>query len=105
MLEDRIFVRHQDKRVKVLLSDILYLESERNYSKIFTKNQEYLLSVTLKKLEDKLPANVFMRIHRSFIINVNHIDAIADSHLIINEKVIPLGKGIKNLLLDRVKLL
>ena len=105
MLADRIFVRHNDKRVKVMLEDIYFFESDRNYTRIFTNDQEYLLTVTLKTLEDKLPSNVFMRVHRSYIININHLDAIAESHLVINKKEIPFGKGTKAQILERIKLL
>ena len=105
MLEDRIFVRHNDKMVKVLLQDIAYLEADRNYCRIFTANRTYLLVSTLKKIEDKLPDKHFIRVHRSYIINLTHIGEVATSHLAIAGKVIPLTKAAKDELLTRLQLL
>ncbi len=105
LLEDRIFVKYQDKRVKLYIKDILYFESERNYSKIYTSDKEFLLAVTLKKLEEKLPTDHFVRIHRSYIINISHIEAIADDHLVISKKVIPLSKSFKPQLLENLRMI
>ena len=59
ILSDRIFVRHKDKMIKIMLADIFYLEADRNYSRIFTRGKEYLLSITLKAIEEKLPSKFF----------------------------------------------
>lgn len=103
ILSDCIFVRHQDKMVKVQIADILYIEAERNYSRIHSKNKEYLLVVTLKDLEDKLPNNHFIRIHRSFIVNLSQIDEIATSHIVISKKAIPISAESKKLLLQHIQ--
>ena len=89
ILSDRIFVRHKERMVKIMLSDILYLEADRNYCHIFTKNKEYVLAVTLKTMEEKLSAKLFQRIHRSFIINVSHVEEVADINVTIAHKIIP----------------
>ncbi|CAH8281603.1 LytTR family two component transcriptional regulator [Mariniflexile fucanivorans] len=103
ILSDCIFVRHQDKMVKVQIADILYIEAERNYSRIHSKNKEYLLVVTLKDLEDKLPNNHFLRIHRSFIVNLSQIDEIATSHIVISKKAIPISSDSKKQLLQHIQ--
>lgn len=105
ILTDRIFVRHKDTMVKLFIKDILYIEAERNYSRIFAKDKEYLLTMTLKTMEEKLPKAHFLRIHRSFIINLTQIDEVSDSYVVINRKAIPLSKAQKEELLARVKLL
>lgn len=105
ILTDRIFVRHKDTMVKLFIKDILYIEAERNYSRIFAKDKEYLLTMTLKTMEEKLPIAHFLRIHRSFIINLTQIDAVSDGYVVINRKAIPLSKTQKEELLARVKLL
>lgn len=105
ILSDRIFVRHKDTMVKLFLKDIRYIEAERNYSRIFAKDKEYLLTMTLKTMEEKLPVTHFLRIHRSFIINLTQIDEVSDSYVVINRKAIPLSKAQKEELLARVKLL
>ncbi len=102
ILSDCIFVRHSDKMVKVAISNILYIEAERNYCRIYSKTKEYLLVMTLKDLDEKLPSNLFLRIHRSFIVNISHIDEIATSHVVISKKAIPLSKSLKEELLKRL---
>ncbi len=105
ILSDRIFIRHKEKMVKIMLADILYMEADRNYSHIFTTTKEYVLSVTLKTIEEKLPVKLFQRIHRSYIINIMHVDEVAENHAIIAQKPIPLGTGIKEQLMQRLQTL
>lgn len=103
ILSDRIFVRHKDKMVKIMVADILYIEADRNYCRIFTSTREYLLSITLKIIEDKLPAQLFLRIHRSYMINIAQVDEVAESHVMIAQKAIPLSAGLKEQLMERIK--
>ena len=105
ILSDRIFVRYKEKMIKIMVSDILYIEADRNYSRIFTSNKEYLLSVTLKTIQEKLPENIFVRIHRSYMINITQIEEVADSYVIISKKPIPMSAGLKEHLLKRIKTL
>jgi DNA-binding LytR/AlgR family response regulator len=105
ILSDRIFVRYREKMIKIIVSEILYIEADRNYCRIFTKNKEYLLSITLKTIEEKLPGRIFLRTHRSYIINLAHIDEVAEGHVIIAQKAIPLSAGLKEQLLQRIQTL
>lgn len=103
VLSDCIFVRSHNKMVKVCLNDILFIEAERNYCKIHCKDKEHLLVTTLKDLEEKLTSNNLLRIHRSFIVNLFHIDEIAMSHVVIAKKAIPLSAELKKQLLQRIQ--
>ncbi|MCA1745511.1 MAG: response regulator, partial [Bacteroidales bacterium] len=58
-LDDRIFVRHNDKMVKIMFADILHVAADRSYCQIVTTDKEYLLTMPMKRLEDKLPAASF----------------------------------------------
>ncbi|MCJ7468444.1 MAG: response regulator [Maribacter sp.] len=102
VLYDRIFVRHNGKMEKLLLNDILYIEADRNYCTIITSTEIFVLTCTLKTMEDKLPKADFLRVHRSFIVNLTKLDVIADAHLEIGRKVIPIGKSHKEVLLNRI---
>lgn len=102
-LPDRIFVHHGDKRVKILLDDILYIQAERNYCKIITTSKEYLLSMAMKSLEDELPLEQFQRIHRSHIVNLKYIDAISESYVVIKEKKLLLSKSYQKQFMKRIK--
>ena len=105
ILSDRIFVRQREKMIKIIVADILYIEADRNYCRIFTKTNEYLLCITLKTIEEKLNNRIFLRVHRSYIINLSHIDAVADDHVIINQKAMPVSKELKEKLLHRIQTL
>jgi DNA-binding LytR/AlgR family response regulator len=105
ILSDRIFIRCRDKMTKIMVSDILYIEADRNYSRIFTGAKEYLLSTTLKTIEEKLSSQLFVRTHRSYVINLAHVDEVAEDHVIISKKPIPLSSGMKEHLLERIQTL
>lgn len=104
-LKDRIFVRSQNKLVKILFDDIYYVEAERNYAKIYTKNDSILVVCPLKMLDQKLPSQEFIRIHRSYLVNINKLDAVADTFLEINKKKLPISKQHKQELLKNLNTL
>lgn len=102
VLKDRIFVRHNGKMEKLLFQDILYIEADRNYCTIVTDVGRFTLSCTLKKMEKKLIGSPLVRIHRSYILNILKLDVIADHHIEIDRKVIPIGKSHKEMLMSRI---
>ncbi len=103
ILSDCVFVRHNEKMVKVDIKDILYIEAERNYCRIYSKEKEFLLVMTLKDMDEKLPQQHFIRVHRSFIVNLSQIDEVATSHIVIARKAIPVSKTLKEELLNRLQ--
>ena len=105
ILSDRIFVRYKEKMIKIMLEDILYMEADRNYSHIFTSSREYVLSITLKTIEEKMSMQLFMRIHRSYLINITHVDEVAENHVMIANKMIPIGTGMREQLMQRIQTL
>src|SRR6476619_3472406 len=72
--KDFIFLNAERKKVKILFSDIVYIESQREYIKIVTTKKEYLSKMSTHEIEDILPSNLFKRIHRSYIISLNKIE-------------------------------
>lgn len=105
ILSDRIFVRYREKMMKIMIADILYIEADRNYSRIFTQSKEILLTTTLKVIEEKLSNQPFIRIHRSYLVNLSHIDEVGDGHVVIAGKAIPLSAALKEQLLERIQTL
>ena len=89
--------------VKVQIKDVLYIEAERNYSRIYAQDKEYLLVMTLKDIEERMPQKYFLRIHRSFIVNISHITEIAPTYVVIGKKAIPLSTEMKKNLMMRVQ--
>ena len=105
ILNDRIFVRHRDRMIKIMVDDILYIEADRNYSRIFTTKKEFLLCLTLKAIEEKLSLQIFVRTHRSYIINVSRVDEVANGYVVIGGKPIPLSGSLRNNLMDKIQTL
>lgn len=103
ILSDCIFVRHHEKMVRVNIKDIFYVEAERNYCRIHCKDKEYLITTTLKDMDDKLPDHHFIRVHRSFIVNLSNIDEIANTHIVISKKAIPISSDSKKQLLQLIQ--
>lgn len=105
VMNDRIFVRHNGKMEKLLLEDILYIEADRNYCTIKTIATAHVLSNTLKTMEEKLPTSQFIRVHRSYMVNMSKLDFVADGHLEIGRKVVPLSKSYKEHLFSRLQMI
>lgn len=103
VLSDRIFVRHNEKMVKIFIKNIYYIEADRNYCRIFCKEKEHLLVMTLKDIDEKLPNQYFLRIHRSYIVNLSQVDEVGGSHVVISKKAIPLSKILRAELLKRLQ--
>jgi DNA-binding LytR/AlgR family response regulator len=103
ILSDCIFVRHLNSMVKVDIKDILYIEAERNYCRIFSSSKEYLVVMSLKEMDEKLPNKHFFRIHRSYIINLSQIKEIAATHMVIGNKALPVTKSLREELLKRIQ--
>lgn len=102
ILNNCIFVKTQDKMVKINIENIYYIEAERNYCRIFCKDKSHLLVTTLKEVIEKLPPDHFIRIHRSFIVNISHIEEMTNSYLVVSRKTIPINKTAKENLLKRL---
>lgn len=101
-LDDRIFIRNQNKLVKIMLNDILYIEAERNYCKIFTIDQILTVVSPIGTLCENIANKDMVRVHRSFLVNIKHLDAVADNFLEIQRKVIPISKSFREELFKRI---
>lgn len=88
-----IFVKSEYKLLRVMYEDILYIEGLKDYVKIFTESQQkpILSLISLKTLEEDLPSERFIRVHRSYIIHKNKISSINKRRILIGEKQIPMG--------------
>lgn len=102
-LEDRIFIRSQGKLIKVMLDEILYIGAERNYCNIITADQNFTITSPLNVLFEKMASKDFLRVHRSYVVNIKKLDAVADSHLEINKITIPVSKMYKEDLIKSIK--
>jgi DNA-binding LytR/AlgR family response regulator len=92
-----LFFNVSKKKVKVYLDDILYIESLKEYIRIFTKTKSILTKFQLGQIEELLAKNNFLRVHRSFIVAKDKIDAFSATDIEINGKQIPVGRSYKEL--------
>lgn len=103
---DYIFVKADKKLVKVNFDEVLYIEGLKDYVIIRMDNTRVITLQTMKSLEDKLPQNMFKRIHRSYIVNVNHIEAVVGNMVEVMEKGqakhLPVGKNYRDELLEMI---
>lgn len=90
-----VFVPSDKKNVKICLEEILYIESKRDYILIKTKNKEVTTYQTITYMEERLPSDRFLRIHRSFIINLKKIESWSNNEIELAETTIPIGRTYK----------
>jgi Response regulator of the LytR/AlgR family len=96
--KDFIFLNVQKKKVKILFSEIVYIESQREYIKIVTTKREYISKMSTHEIEALLPSNLFKRIHRSFIVSVSKIESYTAEAVEVNGVSIPIGRGYRDVI-------
>jgi len=102
VLPNFLFVRADYKLVKIDLAQILYIEGLKDYVKIYMGEKPILTQMSMKALEEKLPANDFVRVHRSFIVAFNKIDFIQKQMLTIGKKEIPISEHYRDQLFKMI---
>ncbi|MGC3945907.1 MAG: LytTR family DNA-binding domain-containing protein [Chryseolinea sp.] len=102
VVEKFLYVRADRKMVKVMVHEILYIESLKDYVKIFLPNHQVITKQTISSLEDMLPEEEFMRIHRSFIVPLRRIDSYNQHAVFVNKAELPVGPLYKNELMKRL---
>jgi len=107
---EEIFIKQNNSLVKLKYSNILWVEAMENYVLINTFDEKYTIHFTMRAIEEKLPQKEFMRVHRSFIINVGSIQSIEDKAIYIKthdkkKNCIPIGKSYKDKLLKELKVI
>ncbi len=91
-----VYFRADRKMVKIMLQDILYIESMKDYIKVFTKNGTIITKQSISSVESMLPEKEFIRTHRSFIVASRHIRSFTSELIEINNAEIPIGKLFRN---------
>lgn len=100
-----LFIKEKGVYKKIVLSEVLYLKSEHVYTEIFLKtNKNQLIRTSLNNIINKLNSN-FIRVHRSYVININYIDEMNSASLKINGNIIPIGSTYKDTLFNKLNLI
>lgn len=112
MEEDRInaqyiFIRSQDKLVKIPILDIYIIEVDGNYSNIYVANKKYVVKLSLKKIKQKISSRIFIQIHRNYMVQIPKIEYLdsKSGEVFVNNKRLPIGTSYRNYLMKRVNTL
>ncbi len=100
-----LYVRSESRLVRIPFNDILYVEALSDYVIIQTDSRKHIVHFTMKGIENRLPENVFVRTHRSFIVNLDKIESLEDNSIVIQQKYIPIGASYKDALMGRLNFL
>ena len=96
--KDFIFLMVQKKKVKILFPEILYVESQKEYIKITTTKRVYVSKMSTHEIEALLPAHLFKRVHRSFIVALGKIESYTADMVEVNGVAIPIGRGYRDVI-------
>ncbi|UOQ72329.1 LytR/AlgR family response regulator transcription factor [Hymenobacter cellulosilyticus] len=99
---DFTFVKVDTKLVKVLFNDVSYVEALGDYVHIVMPHSKLIVYSTMKAVEEKFPSSIFVRAHRSFIVNLKRVQAIEDNTITIENKQIPIGQTYLREVLQRL---
>jgi DNA-binding LytR/AlgR family response regulator len=102
--DDSIFIKADGKIFKILQNDILYAEASGNYTRIVTMNNVFMPTMTFSAAEDLLPKKIFIRVHRSFIINKSRISHIEGNRVFVGKTEVPIGSNYKEGFLKEIGL-
>ncbi len=103
--KDFIFVRSNSLLTKVKIKDIIYIQALGDYVNIFTNDKRLTVHITLKGMEEKLPPDLFYRLHRSYLTALHHIDNIEEGTAYIGKHPLPIGEQYKKELLRKINLI
>ena len=102
--KDYIFVRSNSVLAKINLNDIMYIQALGDYVNIYTSAKRNMVHCTLKSIEEKLPPGKFFRLHRSYLVAIDHIDKIEENAAYIGQTAIPIGEQYRKDLLKKLNL-
>ena len=103
--KEYMFVRSNSILTKIKINDITYIQALGDYVNIYTLDSRYTVHITLKGMEEKLPEEKFYRLHRSYLIALDHIDKVEEGTAFIGKHPVPIGEQYKKELLKKINLI
>ncbi|MBC3539728.1 LytR/AlgR family response regulator transcription factor [Rufibacter sediminis] len=99
---EELFVKVDNKIIKLNLNNVSFIEARGDYVVINTENKKHIVYTTMSAIDQKLPQDQFLRIHRSFIINLKRIELIEDDSVLMQDKYIPIGGSYQSKFYSRI---
>ena len=97
-----MYLKSQDKMVKITIANIIAIESQGHYVKIYTAEGNYLIHQCISEMEERLPEQLFQRTHRSFIAGLSHIKAFSSAQIETEKLTIPIGRSYKKATMEKL---
>jgi DNA-binding LytR/AlgR family response regulator len=101
--ENFFFIKCNGKIEKIMMADVIYIEAMANYVIIHTSQKKYITYITFTGIEDQLPSDLFIRIHKSFLVAISAIQTIDGNEVITVQMRLPLSKFYKNEVMTRIE--
>lgn len=99
---DHFFIRSEGKFEKIFFDELLFIEGLQNYVTIHTRVKKFIAYMTMSDLESKLPADRFLKVHKSYIISIPHVKTIENNEVIIGDAHIPLSRSLKDEVVSQI---
>ncbi len=103
--QSSFFIRSNGKFIRVAFADIMYVFSRQNYVQVVTADKSYVILNTMKQMESALPEGQFCRIHRSFIVSVDHITSFDNDSVFLGDKEFPIREQYRTILHQKLNIL
>jgi DNA-binding LytR/AlgR family response regulator len=107
--DEEIFIKKASTLVRLKLKEILFVEALENYVSVITKDEKYTIHFTMRAIEQQLPSGLFVRIHRSFLVNKSVIRSISENSLVIHvgnvPKTLPVGKSYRESIMNYINIM
>jgi DNA-binding LytR/AlgR family response regulator len=99
---DHFFIKSENKLVKISFRDILFVEALQNYINIYTEGRKYITYLTFKSVEEYLPAEHFLKVHKSYIISIFRVSSIEANEIKIGIHSIPISRNLKESVIEKL---
>jgi len=100
--EEYVFIKADNKLIKIFYDDILFVEALQNYVTVHTNTKKYITYLTFKNIEESLPEDKFLKVHKSFIVSANKIESIEGNLIRIGQHEIPISRNSKEEVLEKL---
>jgi len=101
--QDFFFIKCNGKIEKITMADVIYIEAMANYVIIHTRQKKYITYLTFSGIEEQLPAHLFVRIHKSFLVAISAIQTIDGAEVITSSMRLPISKNYRNDVMSRIE--
>jgi DNA-binding LytR/AlgR family response regulator len=105
MLVNSVFLRDGAQHVRVSVHEILYLEADDNSTRVYCEARVYVVGRMLKEVLDEMGGERLERIHRSYAVNLDHVQAISDNGLHVRDRWLPIGRSYRSAVLQRLRMI